>query len=299
MTAGHKLLIVTADDVGLTAGVCRAVAAAHRSGIVTSASLLAVGRAFGGAAELARNAPTLGIGAHLAMVGEDPPLLSAAEIPTLVDRRGRLPLSYRTVLARGMAGRLDPADVRREFGAQLERVAGIGVPITHVDTHQHVHLWPPVAGVVTELARQRGIPAVRRPRSSARSVVGVGINVLSRRLAGRIAAAGLLAPADYAGLDEAGSLDRHFARSLARLAARGAATAEINTHPGEAGDPELARFRWGYRWAAEAALLVDPTTQTKVAACGFRLGSYAELARSAGPAGTEPTAGPTAAEPTR
>src|SRR5450759_3201260 len=149
-----RLLIMTADDVGMTAGVCRAVARAHRDGIVTSASVLAVGRAFPDAARLARSAPTLGIGAHLAMVGEDPPLLSAREIPTLVDRRGRLPLAYRTVVGRGLSRRIDPADVRREFGAQLERIAGIGVPVTHVDTHQHVHLWPAVAEVVVELARR-------------------------------------------------------------------------------------------------------------------------------------------------
>jgi predicted glycoside hydrolase/deacetylase ChbG (UPF0249 family) len=281
VTGPDRLLIVTADDVGLTDGVCRAVAAAHRDGVVTSASVLAVGRAFAAAVRLARAAPTLAIGAHLAMVGEDPPLLSAAEIPTLVDRRGRLPLSYRTVLARGMAGRIDPADVTREFGAQLDRVAGIGVPVTHLDTHQHVHLWPPIAAVVTDLASRHGIPAVRLPRSARRSAVGAGINLLSARLARRIAGTGLAAPAAYAGLDEAGALDRHFAHVLTRLAADRPASAEINAHPGESGDPELGRFRWGYRWGAELALLVDPATRAHIAALGFRLGSYAELARPA------------------
>ena len=280
-----RLLIMTADDVGMTAGVCRAVARAHRGGIVTSASVLAVGRAFPDAARLARSAPTLGIGAHLAMVGEDPPLLSAREIPTLVDRRGRLPLSYRTVVGRGLARRIDPADVRREFGAQLERIAGIGVPVTHVDTHQHVHLWPAVAEVVVELARGHGVPAVRLPRSARRSPVGVGVNVLSRRLDTRISLAGLVATGDYAGLDEAGALDRSLPGALARLAARGEASVEVNAHPGEPADPDLRRFAWGYRWSAELAMLLDPATRRLVAEYGFRLGSYADLARAA----TEPT----------
>ena len=48
-----------------------------------------------------------------------------------------------------------------------------------------------------------------------------------------------------------------FARSLSALDA-GSGTVEINTHPGEAGDPELDRFRWGYHWADELAMLVAP-----------------------------------------
>ena len=112
-----RLLVVNADDMGLTAGVCRAVRRGHADGVVTSTSVLAVGTAFDEAAATVREAGDLALGAHLAIVGEDRPLLSAAEIPTLVDREGRFPLSYRTVVARGAAGRLDPADVAREFGA--------------------------------------------------------------------------------------------------------------------------------------------------------------------------------------
>jgi chitin disaccharide deacetylase len=151
-----RLLVVNADDMGLTPGVCRAVQRAHADGVVTSTSVLAVGTAFEQAATAVRDAGDLALGAHLAIVGEDRPLLSAREVPTLVDRQGRFPLSYRTVVARGAAGRIDADDVAREFRAQLERVRGIGVPVTHLDTHQHTHLWPAVAAVVVDLAREAG-----------------------------------------------------------------------------------------------------------------------------------------------
>ena len=143
--------------------MCRAVHRAHTDGIVTSTSVLAVGAAFDEAAARLRDAPGLAVGAHLALVGEDRPLLSAAEVPTLVDRDGRFPLGYRTVVARGAAGRIDPDEVRRELTAQLDRVAGIGVPVTHLDTNQHTHLWPAVARVVVELAQQRGIGRGQHP----------------------------------------------------------------------------------------------------------------------------------------
>jgi predicted glycoside hydrolase/deacetylase ChbG (UPF0249 family) len=274
-----RLLVVNADDMGLTPGVCRAVHRGHTDGVVTSTSVLAVGTAFDEAAARLRDLPGLAVGAHLAIVGEDPPLLSAGEIPTLVDRDGRFPLSYRTVVARGVAGRIDPDDVRREFAAQLERVAGIGVRITHLDTHQHTHLWPAVAGVVVELARNAGVPSVRLPTSRRRGPLGLGVRLLSGRLRARLQRAGLRTTEDYAGLDEAGALDRaRFAGSLGRLARSGAASAEVNTHPGEAGEAALSRFQWGYRWADELAMLTAPATRELVGRLGYRLGSFADLA---------------------
>jgi predicted glycoside hydrolase/deacetylase ChbG (UPF0249 family) len=274
-----RLLVVNADDMGLTPGVCRAVHRAHTGGVVTSTSVLAVGAAFDEAAAVLRSSAQLAVGAHLAIVGEDRPLLSAAEIPTLVGRDGRFPLSYRTVVARGAAGRIDPDDVRREFTAQLERVAGIGVPLTHLDTHQHTHLWPAVAGVVVELAGAYGVPAVRLPTSRRRGPVGLGVRLLSGRLRDRVQRAGLRTTEDYAGLDESGALDEaRFAGTLRRLAGSGASSVEVNTHPGEGGEAALGRFHWGFRWADELAMLTAPATRELIVRLGYRLGSFADLA---------------------
>jgi predicted glycoside hydrolase/deacetylase ChbG (UPF0249 family) len=274
-----RLLVVNADDLGLTPGVCRAVRRAHLEGVVTSTSVLAVGAAFDAAAAVLRDCPGLGVGAHLAMVGEDRPLLSASEIPTLVDRQGCFPLGYRTVVARGAAGRIDADDVRREFAAQLERVAGIGVPVTHLDTHQHTHLWPGVARVVVQLAAAAGVPAVRLPTSRSRGPVGIAVRALSHRLRGRVRRAGLRTTGDYAGLDESGALDEgRFAQVLQQLARSGAPSAEVNTHPGEPGEDALGRFAWGFRWADELAMLTAPATRALIDRSGYRLGSFADLA---------------------
>ncbi|GAA2726701.1 ChbG/HpnK family deacetylase [Cellulomonas aerilata] len=273
------LLVVTADDLGLTDGVNRAVRRAHLDGVVTATSLLAVGRAFDGAAAMLRDTPTLDVGAHLALVGEDPPLLSAREVPTLVDRRGAFPLSYRTVVARAAAGRTDPDDVRRELTAQLERVRGLGLPVTHLDTHQHTHLWPLVGRVVADLAVRFAVPVVRLPSSRASGPVGVGVRLLSRRLARTLDDAGLARTAAYAGLDESGSMGLGaLGRALAAAAASGAATLEVNAHPGVADDPDAGRFAWGFHWERELAALTDPGARRLVERHGFRLASFRELA---------------------
>ncbi len=276
-----RLLIVSADDLGLTEGVCRAVARGFTDGVVTSTSLLAVGRAFGSAVRVLRDAPGLDVGAHLAIVGEDPPLLTPREIPTLVNKQGRFPLSYRAVVARGFARRIDPDDVRREFTAQLQRIRGAGVRVSHLDTHQHVHLWPAIAAVVVEFARKERIAAVRTPASHRVLPVGFGVNALATRLRRRLAVAGLATTDTYTGLDEAGAFDAaRFERSLAALRT-GSGSMEINVHPAEAADPDLGRFSWGYRWSDELAMLLAPRTRSLIEAAGFRLGTFDDLAPGA------------------
>lgn len=282
MSAGtgpaQALLIVTADDYGLSDGICRAIIEAHTNGVVTATSVLAVGQSFGYGAQRLRDTPSLAVGAHLALVGEDPPILTAAEIPSLVNRRGKFPLSYRAVVARAALGRVDPADVRREFAAQVATIRAAGLDIGHVDTHQHTHLWPSIARVVVDLARDEGIGVVRRPRSAQRGATGRAVRALGRRLDRRLAAAGLCSSDYYAGLDEAGSLDQGgLSGALLRAADAGARSVEVNTHPGEGADPALARFGWGYCWQGELDLLTDPNTAAKIRRLGYRLGRPTEL----------------------
>ena len=83
-----KTLIVNADDFGLTTATCDAILRLADKQAVSSTSVLILAPAAERWAEAAQ-ASGLGIGVHLACVGEDPPLLTASEIPTLVDRDGR------------------------------------------------------------------------------------------------------------------------------------------------------------------------------------------------------------------
>lgn len=273
-----QVLLITADDFGLTEGVTRAVVRAHRDGVVTSASILAVGRAYATAVDLSSQNPGLSVGVHLAAVGEDPPLRPATEVPTLVDRHGRFPLSYRGFLRRAALGRVDMAHLRREFETQIERVLGDGIVVTHLDTHQHLHLWPAVGRIVVELAAKYDIPAVRLPRSHRASPLATAVRRLEHRLSAQLDRADLLTTADFAGLDEAGAMDRELDGALDKLAHRAATTAELNVHPGEAGDGDLARFAWGYRWDRELKVLVDPATRATVERRGFTLTSWGALA---------------------
>lgn len=102
MTAPRRL-IVNADDFGLTDGVTRGIARAHRDGIVTSTSLMVDAPGAATAARLARELPGLDIGLH----AEEP--ATGEGWPRALDR-------------------------------QLERFRRImGRAPTHLDSHHDVH----------------------------------------------------------------------------------------------------------------------------------------------------------------
>lgn len=273
-----RLLIVNADDYGLTEGISRGILRGHRDGIVTSTSALALGPSYPKVAKWLADVPSLGLGVHLAAVGEDPPLLTAAEIPSLVGRRGRLHEGYAGFIAHAVGGRIDPDDLRREFTAQLQMVQEIGLPITHLDAHQHLQLWPSVRRIVLDLALRFGVPAVRVPRLRARSPVGLGVTVLGWRLAWAAVQAGLRYPSDAVGIECAGNLDAaRLPQVLATLAAGGKPTVELTVHPGEGDDSDRSRYRWGYRWEDELDALTGRLAHDAVARSGFVLATYADL----------------------
>jgi predicted glycoside hydrolase/deacetylase ChbG (UPF0249 family) len=272
------LLIVNADDYGLTEAVSRGILRGHRDGIITSTSVLTLAHGYRSSVGWLRDTPSLGVGVHLALVGEDPPLLGAAEVPTLVDRRGRLATSWRQLLPRVAARRVDPVDIARELSAQIESVRSEGLTVDHLDSHQHVHMFPGIREVVLDLAQRHDIDAVRCTGSSARSPVGAVMRRLSSRLARELAVDGIAHPRAAAGLDEAGVLDEtRLLDALEQLAASGAPTCELSGHPGEAVDPHRSRYAWGYRWGDELAAVCAPSVRAAVDRLGFRLGTYRDL----------------------
>jgi len=272
----RPVLVVNADDYGLTPGVCDGILRAGEDGVVTSTSVLAVAPAFRTHAAALRDSG-LGVGCHVALVGEDPLLLGPAEVPTLVDAAGRPAPSWRVLLRRWLTGRVDPDDVRREAAAQLSACRSAGLEVDHLDTHQHVHLLPSVGAVLLELCRTEGVRAMRRP-DAATGLQSVGVRSLARRFVERAAAAGVRVPAGFAGLDGAGHLGLGgMTDAVERLGRAGVTSAELGVHPGADPDPDRARYEWGYDWSGELAALRDPSLRTAVERSGFRLGTFAEL----------------------
>ena len=145
-----KQLVVNADDFGFTQDVNQGIIEAHQRGILTATTLMANGDAFDDAVRLARENPTLDVGAHLVLIGGRG--LAAPNEP--------LPSSVTRLLA---AIALNQIRIYDELAAQVRRILDAGIRLTHLDTHKHTHLAPPVLDAVARIAEEFGIPWVRRP----------------------------------------------------------------------------------------------------------------------------------------
>jgi predicted glycoside hydrolase/deacetylase ChbG (UPF0249 family) len=147
--SARKQLVVNADDFGFTPDVNQGIVEAHRRGILTATTLMANGAAFEDAVRLARETPGLDIGCHLVLVGGRS-LLTGKPFPPSVGQ---------------LLGALARRQIRpyEELAAQVRRTVDAGLRPTHLDTHKHTHLAPPVLEAVARLAEEFGIRWVRRP----------------------------------------------------------------------------------------------------------------------------------------
>ena len=131
-----KLLIVHADDVGMTHAVNAATIKALESGGVNSASIMVACPWFPEIAEYARNHPTADLGLHLTLTSERVyvrwgPVASKEKVPSLLDASGYFFHDW------GAETRINPREAELEIRAQIERAYAMGVRPTHLDTHQY------------------------------------------------------------------------------------------------------------------------------------------------------------------
>jgi len=130
-----KLLIVHADDLGLSHSVDAAATKALESGSVNSASLMVPCPWFPEMVDYAKTHPEADFGLHLTLTSERTfyrwgPVASRDRIPSLLDADGyfRQDWTESTVI--------DPAQVEVELRAQIDRAYAMGLRPTHFDSHQ-------------------------------------------------------------------------------------------------------------------------------------------------------------------
>ncbi len=276
MSAPGARLIVNADDFGLSAAINRGIVAAHRDGIVTSASVMANGPAFEHAVTLAKANPGLDIGLHLTLTGLAP-VSAAASVASLVGRNGRFALHAIDFARRYARGAVLAAEVRAELDAQIRLALSRGLAISHLDSHQHVHALPGIARIVADLAAAHAIGIVRYPCEPLQAYMFGGAG-RPRRLAEQLALNALCAAsalkrlphADrFAGFHFGGRLTQHNLEIILRnLPARG--TIELMCHPAEE-DSGGPHHQWGYAGPAERDALTSTGIRTLIAQRGIAL----------------------------
>ncbi|MFQ5828499.1 MAG: carbohydrate deacetylase [Candidatus Methylomirabilia bacterium] len=248
-----KLLIVNADDFGLTNGVSRGILEAYRKGIVTGTSLL-VNRPVGVELLAQLQASDLGVGLHLSLTLGVPVSIASA-VPSLVDAEGKFIRD-----ARQLAARAKREEVEAELRAQVNAfVTLMGRSPTHLDSHHHVGRDAPIRETLLALARELAVPVRSQDDESRRSARAAGLRTPDHFF-------GESGPEPYWSTE----------RTLAHLRALPEGVSEFMTHPGFY-DQDLAYSRYGKQREVELEGLTAEAVRRAVEQYDIRLCHFGQL----------------------
>ena len=284
----YNYLIVTADDFGLHESVNQAVEQASRAGILNAASLMVTAHATGDAVRRARQLPNLCVGLHV-VLADGWSTLDAQLIPEIADPTGRM---HGDMFQRGVRFFFKPAARRQleaEIRAQFAAFARTGLTLDHVNVHKHFHLHPTILGILLEVGRDYGMPAMRVPDEpfwfAARSggvLPGVAQALLSPWIAQmkhRLHRARIFHNDRIFGMAGSGAMDE--AGLLAILARLPQGVSEIYLHPATQSGSAIALSMSHYRHAEELDALSSPRVRAALNAVAVR-GGYTEVMRAVG-----------------
>ncbi len=293
-------LIINADDLGIHPRINAGIVEAFERGIVTSTTMLLTTPYLEETIRDVVRVSRLPVGIHLSLtLGRA--LTPPAEVPDLVDDDGNLTrYSAAALLQLGppVGRRRDVyAQIRRELETQFATARRLHVPVTHIDSHQHVHMNPHIYAIVEALAETYGVKRVRlcrEPLFAFELTTGVSTNLRRLnpvklaflRLRQRAIRPRLLSPDRFFGVMYSGHVTaRAFAGLVDHVARRGRVY-EVGLHPGRPAprgthvypQPGYNAFIASPHREAEYRLLTDPGTRAHVEARSLRLMSFADLA---------------------
>jgi len=160
-SADTKLVIVHADDLGLTGSINDAFFAGFTSGCIRSGSAMVPCPHFPAVAEFARSGLDGDIGLHLTLTSGPvshrwKPTAAASSVPSLVDGEGYFHKRWTPEL------RIDLRHVEIELRAQIEQACSLGLQPTHLDSHLFLLQLRAreLFDIFLKLGRQYGLPVL-------------------------------------------------------------------------------------------------------------------------------------------
>jgi chitin disaccharide deacetylase len=271
-----KKLIINADDFGRSLEINAAVERAAQTGLLGGVSVLANGECWDQAVSFLRNTPKLSAGVHLNVV-ELRPVSTAPEVTILTGANGMF-LGLARLLTRWA---LRPFAVSRaveiEWRAQIERLTRAGVRVTHVDSHQHVHAFPPAYRCAVGLCKEYGIGAIRHPCENNNrrgrlipSLALQGSLVIAR---GLTRSPGLRHNDHFLGFKRAGAY--RFAELIDDLRAISNGLTEVALHPSLKDGVPYPKMSGG----RELAALMDDSLADRIRQLGIELTTWAAVSQ--------------------
>ncbi len=149
-------VILHADDLGISHQVNDAIFYLMDEGKLTSASILANGPAFEDAARRSHHFPHCSFGVHL-NITQFEPLAPCAALAGSLCSDG----TFRPAPQHFAVSRASKQAIVDEWSRQMQRVREAGVPVSHIDSHHHMHARLSLLSFTTQLCREQSIRRIR------------------------------------------------------------------------------------------------------------------------------------------
>jgi len=153
-------LIINADDFGISKAVNYAIMAAMDSNICTDTTLLANFDESENAANLAVSMNrTDRVGIHLNLTEGFPLSLKIRNEPRFCNQEGYF---HNKKLKRiALLSKSEKIAVQEELTSQIRLCRKFGIPISHADSHNHIHEEPGLCLLIMDILKNENIPYLR------------------------------------------------------------------------------------------------------------------------------------------
>ncbi|NMS88435.1 chitin disaccharide deacetylase [Clostridioides difficile] len=144
-------IIINADDFGYCEAVNYGIISAHNNGIVKSTSMMANMPGVEHGVKLLKENKFLNCGVHMTLsCGR--PLLS--DLKTIVDKDGFFIRRITDEIIKNM----DCDEIYRELCAQIDKVKELGIEVSHLDSHHHIHTLVSLKPVIEKIVNKYDLP---------------------------------------------------------------------------------------------------------------------------------------------
>ena len=281
----ERLIIINADDFGLCRGVNKGIAEAHTLGVLTSATLMVNMPAAEEAVEIAHKLSNLGVGIHLNLT-DGKSLSRNSNVDLLLDDTGDFAFKAGKLSLISLISAKVRKAIETELAAQIQWVIDRGIRPTHLDSHKHIHNFPPIFKIVCRLAKHFGIPAIRftyEPKQVCRSPWPVTDQEGRKRAAllrlmariNRWQNPSFFKTEALFGVAHTGNINIDFLKAVSLY--NTTSTAEIMTHPGYTDGLDANATRLIEQRRVELDALCSETTKRYFINAGIKLVHYGQL----------------------
>jgi len=282
-----KKLIINADDFGFSIPINEAVEKCYSAGVITGASIMACGEYFNEACERLRALKKREIGVHFTLTGSlKPAAENAALIRSLLSGKDTFVPTYKDFAMLLLKEKISREEIFIELKEQIKKIIASGLKVTHLDSHEHIHMFPPVLEAVMKIAETFNVSYIRMPIEKIQVISKdfritdvvryAGLRVFTRGAKKKLTDKNIGHNDAFLGHFHSGRMDRSILSFMLRTLSEG--VTELAVHPATASEIFLKESPWYKNAPKELEVLLSSKWKEILEAEKIQLVTHSDIA---------------------